>query len=85
MVIFSFTTGNLFIEYLKIDGETFIWTVAIDLFPVIREREDITTQVLYNRKASAIIHRHIDQYEDFILHECMHDYSTKTITRHEQN
>jgi len=85
MVIFSFTTGNLFIEYLKIDGETFIWTVAIDLFPVIRQREDITTQVLYNKKASAIIHRHIDQYEDFILHECMSDCTVKPTIKHEQN
>lgn len=83
MMIFSFTTGNTFIEYVKLDGENIIWTVAIDLFPVIKKRKDITTWVLHNPKASDIIHRNIEQYEDFILHDCMNDFDTKPTIEHE--
>lgn len=75
MVVYSFTTGNLFIEYLKEDGENLIWTVAIDYFPIIKQRKDVTIEVLYNHAASILIHGYIEDYEDFILRECMNDYN----------
>lgn len=84
MVMFSFNTGDLFIEYFKIDGEIFLSQVCLDFTPIIRRGKDITKKILGNYSYMKTIHTYIEEYEQDRFQSYISEYHNEQ-RDHEQN
>lgn len=83
-ILYSFNTGDLHIEYFKIDGEIFLNKVCLDYYPKIRKRLDITKKVIDNYNYMYEVHSYIEDYEDLKRQEYLSEYHNER-SDHDQN
>ncbi len=78
MMIHSFSTENIYIEYLKFSDENVLTKVCIDLFPFMKRMWDITEEASSNPVAKDLIKKYINDYENFKQEEARNeDYHTE--------
>ncbi len=74
MILYSFNTGDLHIEYFKEEGEIILIKVCLDYFPRIKERLDITNKVIGNYNYMYEVHSYIEDYESAKREEYFAEY-----------
>ncbi len=83
MMIHSFSTENIYIEYLKFSDENVLTKVCIDLFPFMKRMWDITEEASNDPVAKDLIKKYINDYENFKQEEARNEDYCSTDERKE--